>query len=188
MPRRQSKTKRKIQLSKPTLFIAAFIILLLALSVVLERRGVINLIEDNKPPVPELDEDINYGPPSEEQLRKMDEDKVDPNKYTEPGTIDESEPSSVTITQATQIDTNVVVQTQLIGQSWKSCELKLSKGSSIVIKTAETIYQSDHSICQGFAIPTSEFTESGEWNVILKAAKLSGSSFQSDPTKVTVTR
>lgn len=77
-----------------------------------------------------------------------------------------SSPLSVTISNASQQDTTVVVRALINGTTSGTCTLtaRLS-GQTQLTRTAATNAQASYVICQGFNIPASDFPASGNWQI-----------------------
>lgn len=93
--------------------------------------------------------------------------------------------AKVTITYAGQNGTNLSVSAQVSGTTSGTCNLTVTKGSAVITKTAPVGYQVSYYICQGFDVPTSEFSQKGEWNVVVELVTASGS-VKSETTKVNI--
>jgi hypothetical protein len=66
-----------------------------------------------------------------------------------------------------QTTSAINISTKLNGFSGLgNCELKLTRGSSVVTSSAEVIYQSEYSTCAGFSVEKSKLS-AGTWSVNL---------------------
>lgn len=93
--------------------------------------------------------------------------------------------AKVTITYAGQNGTNLSVSAQVSGATNGTCNLTATKGSAVVTKAAPVGYLVSYYICQGFDVPTSEFAQKGEWNVVVELVTASGS-VKSETKKVNI--
>jgi len=93
--------------------------------------------------------------------------------------------AKVTITYAGQNGANLSVSALVSGATSGTCNLTATKGSTVVTKSAPVGYQVSYYICQGFDVPTSEFAQKGEWNVIVELVTASGS-VKSETKKVNI--
>ncbi len=93
--------------------------------------------------------------------------------------------AKVTITYAGQNGTNLSVSAQVSDATNGTCNLTATKGSSVVTKAAPVGYLVSYYICQGFDVPTSEFAQKGEWNVVVELVTASGS-VKSETKKVNI--
>ena len=93
--------------------------------------------------------------------------------------------AKVTITYAAQNGTNLSVSAQVSGTTSGTCSLTATKGSATITKTAPVGYLVSYYICQGFDVPTSEFAQKGEWNVVVELVTASGS-VKSETIKVNI--
>jgi len=93
--------------------------------------------------------------------------------------------AKVTITYAGQNGTNLSISAQVSGATNGTCNLTATKGSTVVTKSAPVGYLVSYYICQGFDVPTSEFAQKGEWNVVVELVTASGS-VKSETKKVNI--
>lgn len=131
-------------------------------------------------------EDINYNPPSNEEVQRAESDKV--NNIEKPKTSDNNQSNEVKIQEIYQdSDTGqVIVKTELYGSDWDTCTLTLNFNNMSVVKTAQTIYQQPYYSCMGFAVDSSEFKQSGEWKATLFVSKTSGQELKSVESTINI--
>ena len=80
-------------------------------------------------------------------------------------------PLGVSITSAQQQDQTVLIRTLVDGTSSGTCTMTASKaGQQALTKNAPINTQASYSICQGFNIPSSEFSSAGEWSFEVKVS------------------
>lgn len=138
-------------------------------------------------PLNKNDDSINMSPSTNEQIRAgnaikdrfadPDVDNIKKDGSEKPTGTDTPDGSQVSIASVLQDDAigKIVIKTKLVGSSWKSCSLTLTHPSGgRILKSAGTIYQPDHTICEGFAIDRTEFDVTGQWKVELVATKING--------------
>lgn len=167
--------------------IIAGLVLIGAILFVLEKKGITNLIKTKPKQVSSTgqpQETINYTPTSPDEQKQIDDNKTNPQK-----TPANQQPvaAEVSILSAVQNGNNVVVQTKLTGDGWKSCTLSLTQGANTITKTAEAFYQREFSSCAGFTVTTSELTN-GVWIINLTALKTDGSIVKSPTVQVNVSK
>lgn len=138
-------------------------------------------------------ETINLDPATDAEKDEADKQKIDriESQKTQPENNASPTPSQgdVSISSISQNPStqDVVVQTRLKGSGWKECKLTLSQNNGApIIKTAETLFQQDYSICMGYAISENEFSTKGVWTAQLTATKSDGSSITSKSATVEV--
>lgn len=153
-------------------YIITAVVLLLALSGGILIYSLNNHISQKDSSTPQAVNEVDYSEPK-------DEDKIQPSSKDRiiDGSIDENGNSSeqqndlnITITQANQRDNTVHIRALVSGAKSGTCSLNITKGDFTVTKEASVGVQASYSICQGFNIPVSEFSESGEWQVELIVA------------------
>jgi hypothetical protein len=129
------------------------------------------------------DSKVNLDAPTNEQVDAGNQVKKDTANGSE-GTTQPSTNVDVSITAANQNGSMFQIRT-LIGAvtSDGTCTLTLTKGATVVTKSAGIQAQSSSSTCQGFDIPVSELS-AGDWTLNLSVAtnSLSGST----TSKITV--
>lgn len=166
------------------------IIILVALLAVIALSGGIYLRNSNKeaPRTPDQGEAINFDPPTEEDAKRVDENKqaiVDReeaiqnnNQQPQPG------PKSVkpTITYAGQYETGVEVGgfTNGVFEDGGVCTATFSKGSTTFSKSVNAIKNVNAMDCPAIITPIDQFNSKGGWNVTLKYSSASASG-ESDP-------
>jgi len=113
--------------------------------------------------------DINLNNPTNEQVQAGKDTKKDTVNNSTPDTPTPSESSfNATITAANQNGSLLQVRTLIDTLSTKgTCELTLSQGSKVVVKTADIQASANSSTCKGFDVPVSELS-SGDWKLSLK--------------------
>lgn len=133
---------------------------------------------------------INYGAPSEDEKSAGEQTKLDQTNKTTDDQPVQSNPGRLEISALTQDPStrDVIVQTKLYDTTWKSCTVTFTKGSSSVSKTADVIYNADFSTCMGFAIKSSEFPSSGNWEVVLSAERPDGQRRSTPPRIISIIR
>lgn len=133
---------------------------------------------------------INYDAPSEDEKSAGEQTKLDQTNKTSDDQPVQSNPGRLEISALTQDPTtrDVVVQTKLYDTTWKTCTVTFTKGSSTVTKTANVIYNADFSTCMGFAIKSSEFSSSGNWEVVLSAERSDGQRLSTPPRIISIIR
>lgn len=121
------------------------------------------------PSINQSDANVNQKPPTNEEKQAGESQKQasvdkDKSRATTPASI------SVTITAANQ-NGSVLNIRSLIGiiTSTGSCQLTLTKETTVVTKTSGTQALADSSACKGFDIPTSELSK-GTWHAVLVVA------------------
>lgn len=126
--------------------------------------------------------DVNLDPSTEEQRKAGSDIKKDALQ-------DDDEPPqnslTVSFTAVSQNETTLQIRT-LIEKvtSTGTCELKLTKGSSVVTKISSIQALASSSTCQGFDIPMTELTQ-GEWTAELTVTSEGLSGTTSRSIKVT---
>jgi hypothetical protein len=179
--------KYKKKKKSPVFPVIAALLVVGCLLFLLEKKGVTNFIKTKPTPTSTTSagETINYTPTSPEEQKQIDDNKTNPQT---PPTNTQPAANTASITSAKQDGNNIVVQTKLTGEGWKSCSLSLTLGGNSVVKTAETLYSREFSTCAGFSVPTSELAVSGTWQVSLTANKLDGTSVKAETVQVNVTK
>ena len=117
---------------------------------------------------PHPDEERNAG---DLQKKKFDSQDNSSTPITEKVVIKSIEKSG---------DNQIVIKTELYGNSWISCSLIATKDGNTIKKEAEVLYQPTYSSCMGFAISTNEFATSGNWKFTLTATKSDGSTLNTE--------
>jgi hypothetical protein len=133
----------------------------------------------------QTDGNINYSPPTDEEKKKSEENKLDQIENAPTGERINNEVYIENIFQDSE-SKQVIIQTKLLGLDWSNCEVKLTNGTITVSRTAKTLYQQDFSTCIGFAIDGTEFSPKGEWTAVLSATTLDGKVLNSDEKRISV--
>lgn len=131
------------------------------------------------------DQNINYGPPTEEELKETEakkdeivagatkEDENAPSLPTPQPTPTPNGKKSVTptITYAGQVESSRAVEaTGFISQIFEdggTCTLTLTKGSLKITKQTDGFKDVNRTSCTQFTINRGEFLEAGEWTAVL---------------------
>lgn len=120
--------------------------------------------------------------PSSEQIKQeadinnsTKKDLVESTKDQDlPGTNPETPTSPDSISISTSINKGTVTVTvKLKGFSSGTCDLTLTRGSKVITKTADIIYQPDFSTCAGFTLLRDDLG-AGDWSISLKATSANG--------------
>lgn len=150
------------------------LVLLLSLAIWWQRQSVMHngaVDESATSTVSTEESDIDYSPPTEEEVTTAEDVKINRNN-----TVDDNAPVAaneveIISVQQDPVSKEVVVKTKLNGTGWQKCKLNLSNETSSFFVEAETLYQSEFSTCLGFSIPVSDFKQSGRWAITLTAEK-----------------
>lgn len=132
------------------------------------------------------DNGINLGPPSEAEVKNAESEKV--QKIESPKTST-TEADKVIISKLSQDSSSkdLVVITELHGQNWSSCDLRLTSGPNSITKTANVIYQNTYSSCAGYSVPAKDLP-GDNLTVRLIGKKSDGNSVASEAKTIQVTR
>lgn len=75
---------------------------------------------------------------------------------------------TIEVSQSYQLENgDLVIQAQIKGAGSGTCELSLTKGASIINRSADVLFQPSSSTCKGFTIPIGDFNEGGIWKLVL---------------------
>lgn len=125
----------------------------------------------------------------EEQRKATEEQNIKERFIDDSKTSDQNQASAasspnsgteVSIRSLYQDSSRQVVATTLLeGSSWTDCTITFTRtGSPTVTKMAKTLYVEGDTICEGFTIPRSEFSDTGSWQAKLVAKKVNGESYE----------
>lgn len=143
---------------------------------------------------PEEDEkrgvnDVNYGPPTEEELdeTKRQKDEII-KKYEESQNPQPSTSITVTISRANQAGAGqpLNIRTIVDGATSGTCEVTLKKsGQSTISRTFPIGVEATYAVCQQADIAAGEFGAAGEWTLEI-IAKSGGLTSKAVSQKVTI--
>jgi hypothetical protein len=113
--------------------------------------------------------DVDYGPPSQQELQVADEQKDDILKAATDDQATNSDAGiTVSIARVSQEGPGkpLNIRVQIDGTSHGNCQVTLTRqGQSTVNKTFAVVFEATSSMCQNADIPVGEFGESGEWSL-----------------------
>lgn len=143
----------------------------------------------NEISTPKTINEVDYSPgKSEDKIQPSSKDEVINGDSTQEGApVAPASDISVSITQAAQREGTVFIRALVNGTGSGTCTLTLTRGGSTVTRDAPVGVQASYSICQGFNVPVSEFSESGEWQVTVQVATADNKRASAN-TKVNITR
>lgn len=116
---------------------------------------------------------IDYGPAEENDVIEPSDkqDMLDGN--ANPTTATDS---SIEITTAEQQERTVYIRAIITGMTGGTCEITLRNGNASLIKQAPITVQASYATCQGFNIPSDEFSAKGTWSIDITASGSNGTS------------
>jgi hypothetical protein len=158
----------------------ALLVALVALALILyalERTGAINLVGDKpekQDSAEQTDDDIDYGPPTDEEQQAGNDQKEGIVKDDEKDT-DSEEPRtntdkvSVAIVDASQYDDVIEVRAYVQGViKAGKCIAVFTKDGQTVSKTVDAFIDARNTQCEEIDIDRSEFPSSGDWKLVVK--------------------
>ena len=84
-----------------------------------------------------------------------------------------SNTASIPSLTANKSGDSVVIIAKMQSVPGGTCDLTITRGTTIVHKTADAIYQPEFSSCAGFSVPVSE-VGTGSWNITLEVTTTNG--------------
>jgi hypothetical protein len=184
-----SKTKKRFFV---LVFILCVSVIMLAFLEKTRRTDLITFKKKQTTTVPI--NNIDLSPATAEDKKAVEDAKVAnvPNKVSESPSISPTTAivvdPSVKISKVTYTATKseLVVQTELIGVNWTSCDLTINTSSGSKTYTVEVLFQEQFSTCLGYAIATTDIATKGEWKLQVTATKSDGSKLTSESETVNV--
>lgn len=155
---RQRTKKAK---SKKAVFIILAIILLAGAA-----TGAHYLLADNSET---LKSSSKYTPPTKEEKQQVEDHKDQLEKENDQPGAPESSATSVIITYANQQDQSIIVSSYVNGiiEQGGTCTVKLTKAAQDIVRSATALLDAKHTTCPTITIPRSDFSESGDWSLIV---------------------
>lgn len=128
-----------------------------------------------------LDKDINYDPPTEEEIKSSDAQKDENLKQEEAARNQPSDiKPNIVVVDASQYDKVVEVRAYVsnILEDGGKCTAVFTRNGTTVSKASNAFRDATTTQCRPIEIPRSEFPTAGEWQVVMKykSATTSGES------------
>jgi len=113
----------------------------------------------------DISSDINYDPPTQEEITAGENIKQDNESKNEQHITD----YSIFIVDASQYDREVEVRSYVEGiiKDDGTCTFTFSKGSAQVVKTSRSFADAKHTNCGTLTVPISEFSAPGIWSLLV---------------------
>lgn len=149
-----------------TVFIAGTVL-------VLEKKGVIDLLNNNPSFVINNGETINYGPPTEDEKRAADEQKDKIVRVDTPSHDNNQSKRSanVIITDAGQYDSTIEVRAFIQNHYQDgTCTITFLKDGNKVEKSTLAYRDATTTVCTNPLFPREEFKDSGDWHLTVTYA------------------
>lgn len=111
--------------------------------------------------------DVDYGPPTESELKAAADQKDDIIKAATGGSNVTTD-ITASISRADQASAGqpLNIRVQIQGATTGDCHIKLTRaGQSTIEKTFQVVFEATNSRCLAADVPASDFGQSGEWNL-----------------------
>lgn len=152
------------------IFILGSLLLLFVAALVLEKTGVTDFYHKAQSPTTDgTESSINYDPPTEEEVKAGDEKKQEIIQEEESTPTEPVTEANVVIVDASQYDNSVEVRafvSNIIKDG--TCSFTFTKDNNKVTKVGPAFGDASSTPCIAQTIPVSEFSESGEWNLVVR--------------------
>lgn len=168
---KRTKTKK---ITKKNLIIVAVIVVLLlgafAFLMYRTRNSSLTTTDASKPQGQEIENKINYNPPTEEEKKEAEAKKEEIINNIENPPV--AQDLTVSIVRATQADKGATLNIRALvsGATSGTCLVKLTRdGQPSVEKSFPITFEATNSMCKGADISASEFTIGGDWQLNITA-------------------
>ena len=161
-------SKRKSPNTKKYWLVAAVVFVIAAVGAGLELSGTTNVFgnasEEPESQLPGLNE-INYGPPTEEEQAAGDKRKEEIVAQEQaPQPLPEG--ATVAIVDASQYEDEVEVRSFVSNiVSDGECTITFEQDTQSITKTVNAFAEASTTLCLSLVVPRSEFPSTGEWTV-----------------------
>lgn len=166
---KRTKTKR---ITKKSFVIAAVIAVILvgALVFLVRQRNTPSAADTSQPKGQEVENKINYNPPTEEEKKQAaaQKEEIINNIENPPVAAD----LTVSIVRATQADKGATLNIRALvsGATSGTCLVKLTRDDQASIEKSFPItFEATNSMCKGADIAASEFGAGGDWQLSITA-------------------